>query len=196
MDEQPSSSGPPDPSALPTSMAVTFYLGMLFVTLVWAALTEPGFTLLTRAPQPFFGLPWWGLGGAVGAALVVATWLAEPRWPAMARLSAELRASLGPRSLGDVLVLAVASGVVEEALFRGVMHHSLGYVLTSLIFALMHGGPSRRYYAWTTFALIAGLSFGLLAEAYQSIWPAALAHVVVNGINLRRLTRVQPSERV
>ena len=132
-------------------------------------------------------LPWWLAGLLVGAGLVAVSWLAERLWPAMARLSAELAASVGPVGVGQAVVWALASGLAEEALFRGAVQHALGYVAASLIFALLHGGVSRRLIAWSTFALLAGLCFGLLVEAYGCLWPAVLAHVVVNAINLRRL---------
>ncbi|MCO4760775.1 MAG: CPBP family intramembrane metalloprotease [Myxococcales bacterium] len=186
---------PPPSGGLTLPMAGSFYLGMLFIALVWAAWTDLGLDLVARPPSDDVGLPWWLAGAGVGLLLVIGSAIAERLWPAMQELSGELRGMLGPRTRVEVSVLALLSGVVEEALFRGPVQHTLGYVLASVIFALIHGGPSRRYRAWTTFALVAGLSFGLLAEAYNAIWPSALAHVVVNAINLRRLTRPEVQER-
>ena len=184
---------PDDKDALPqlsTPMAVSFYLGMLFVAMLWSALTEPGLELLLRAPGVRI-IPWWGAGLGVGVALVLATIIAEPVFPAMRRLAEELSPVVAPFDPGRILTLAVCSGLAEEALFRGPCQHVLGYVVTSVLFALLHGGFSRRYIAWSTFALVAGLSFGLLVQAYGSVWPAVLAHIVVNAINLRRLGRMQ-----
>lgn len=177
---------PTTPPALTTPAAVAFYLGVLLVAVVWAFFTEPGLSLLTAWPQER-AVPWWAAGLAAGLALVVGTMLAEPVFPALQRLSAELAQMLVPITPARVVILALLSGLCEEALFRGPVQHSLGYVLASLAFALLHGGLSARYFAWSTFALIAALLFGLLAELYSSFWPGALAHVVVNGINLRRL---------
>ncbi len=184
---------PDDKDALPrlsTPMAVSFYLGMLFVAMLWSALTEPGLELLLRAPA-LRAIPWWGAGVGVGVVLVFGTMIAEPIFPAMRQLVEELAPIVAPFDAGRVLTLAICSGVAEEALFRGPCQHTLGYVVTSVLFALLHGGFSRRYIAWSTFALVAGLSFGLLVQAYGSVWPAVLAHIVVNAINLRRLGRMQ-----
>ena len=173
-----------------TPMAVSFYLGMLFVAMVCSALTEPGLELLLQAPE-LRAIPWWGAGVGVGLMLVVATVAAEPIFPAMRELAQELIPVVAPFGMGRVLTLAICSGVAEEALFRGPCQHALGYVVASVLFALLHGGFSKRYIAWSTFALVAGLSFGLLVQAYGSVWPAVVAHFVVNAINLRRLGRMQ-----
>ncbi len=170
-------------------MAAAFYGVMWSLALVWASLTTPGAPLLWRMPtQDAVTVPWWAAGVGLGLILTLATWVAEPLWPALRRLTRELAGLIGRRPWWDTLALAGLSSVAEEALFRGPMQHALGYVVTSVLFALVHGGPTRRTYAWGTFALVAGLSFGLLAEAYGSIWPGVVAHFVVNAINLRRLS--------
>lgn len=174
-------------------MVFSFYAAMLLVALVMLAFTDVGPAALLRVPTSL-AMPWWAAGGAVGGALIVVSALAERAWPPMRQLVATLSQALGPISGPQALVWALASGVAEEALFRGFLQHVAGYVVASVVFALLHGGLSRRMIAWSTFALLAGLSFGLLAQAYASIWPAALAHVVVNAVNLRRLGRLASEE--
>ncbi len=188
-DMNPTEPDLPEMPRLTLGMATVFYLALGGIAAAWAAFTEPGLNLLLRAPKDL-ALPWWLAGLAVGLLLVLATMLAEPRVPALRRLSELLAPMVAPFHPGRIALLALLSGVCEEALFRGPFQHSLGYVAASVVFGLMHGGLSKRYIAWSTFALVAGLTFGLLAEVYGSFWPAALAHVVVNGINLRRLKAV------
>ena len=183
---------PPDADEAPqlgVGMAIIFYGLVLAAALVWAAFTEPGLDLMLAAPREL-AVPWWAAGLATGLALVLATMVAEPIFPALRRLAQQMAPVVAPFHLRRIGTLALLSGLCEEALFRGPMQHSLGYVAASVIFALLHGGISKRYIAWSTFALVAGLCFGLLTELYGSFWPAALAHVVVNGINLRRLQPV------
>ena len=182
----------PPPPRLSLSVAAAFYAGTLALAVGWAWLTEPGLALLT-APPAALPLPWWAAGLATGLALVGISALAERSLPAMRELAAELALLVGTSDVPRALILALLSGVAEEALFRGPVQHALGYVIASVGFALLHGGVSARYLPWSTFALLAGLSFGLLAEAYHSVWPAALAHVVVNAINLHRLGRERRS---
>jgi membrane protease YdiL (CAAX protease family) len=83
------------------------------------------------------------------------------------------------------------SGLAEEALFRGPVQYVAGLWLTSLGFGLLHGGSRRELWPWTLFAMVAGLAFGELTRRYGSPWPATLAHVLVNAVNLRRLGRYQ-----
>lgn len=170
-------------------MALVFYGIVLAAAALWAAVSDAGVDLLLATPRQH-AVPWWAAGGATGLLLVGATLIAEPLSPALRRLARDLAPMVAPFHLSRIATLALLSGVCEEAFFRGPVQHSLGYVAASVLFALLHGGLSKRYIAWSTFALVAGLCFGLLAEFYGSFWPAALAHVVVNGINLRRLQPV------
>ena len=182
----------PDTTEAPqlgVGMAAVFYGLTLAGALAWAAFTEPGVDLLLASPRDL-ALPWWGAGLGTGLALVLATMVAEPLSPALRRLARQMAPMVAPFHPSRIVALALLSGICEEALFRGPVQHSLGFVGAALIFALLHGGISKRYIAWSTFALVAGLCFGLLTELYGSCWPAALAHVVVNGINLRRLQPV------
>ncbi len=178
-----------------TPAVVSFYLAVLCAAIVWAGFSEPGLVMLWRLPVEA-SVPGWAAGIATGLALVVASIIAEPFVPSLRRLSREIRQAVAPITTTRVAVLALTSGIAEEALFRGPVQHSFGYVVASVLFALLHGGLSKRYIAWSTFALLAGLSFGLLVEVYQSIVPAALAHVVVNGINLARLARADDDDEL
>jgi len=170
------------------ALAAAFYGALLVAAAGWAVLTEPGLALLTGQPVAR-AVPWWAAGLGAGLALVLLTSLAESCTPAVRELAQELAVLVAPATWPRVLVLAVLSGVCEEALFRGPVQHVFGFVLASVGFALLHGGLSPHYRVWSAFALLAGLTFGALAVAYASPWPAALAHVVVNAINLRRLGR-------
>ena len=170
-------------------MATAFYAVMAGVAVVWAVFTEPGLALLTRAPNDLVeGL---GVGAALALSISLITWLAEPHVPALRALSKTLASMIALPSVAACWWVALVSGVAEEALYRGVMQHSLGYVVASVLFALSHGGISRRWIVWSTFALVVGLSFGLLIARYESFWPAALAHVIVNGISLTRLRAME-----
>ena len=179
-------SQPPTPT-MTTRMVGVFYAGTLAVAAGLAALGDGGVQRLWRAPPADVLAPWWAEGLALGAALLALSWAAEAIWPAMRRLTSELAAALGPISLGTAVLWALASGIAEEALFRGPIQDFVGWPLAALAFALMHGGTSRRLIAWSSFALCAGAGFGWLVVRHDSLWPAILAHVVVNAVNLRRL---------
>ena len=178
----------PDEPALGLAPAALLYVALLAAAGIASWWTRPGLSLITAPPRAL-ALPWWLAGLGAGLGIVVVTALVQRRSEAMQRLAAELAEMVAPVTWPRVAVLALLSGICEESLFRGPVQHAIGIVPAALVFALLHGGLARRYLAWSAFALVAGLTFGLLADTYASIAPAALAHIVVNAINLRRLGR-------
>ncbi|GAB4216090.1 MAG: hypothetical protein OHK0013_42210 [Sandaracinaceae bacterium] len=134
----------------------------------------------------------------VGGALLAATTTLGTRWlvrrTAWARaLRAEFRAALEGASNGDILLLALASGVAEELLFRGALQPALGLLGTSLLFGAVHFVPTRNLAPWSAWAAAMGLLLGLLYERTGSIAGCVLAHVAINAINLRAILRYEPS---
>jgi membrane protease YdiL (CAAX protease family) len=129
-----------------------------------------------------------GIGMLAAGIVLLLTWLGE-RLPLAADLEAEFRRLLGRLTLGEICVVAVASGIGEEVLFRGALQPILGYVPASLLFGLVHTGPGRHFRLWTVFALIVGFLFGAVFEWRQSLLSVITAHALVNGVNLHRISR-------
>jgi membrane protease YdiL (CAAX protease family) len=114
---------------------------------------------------------------------------------------------LGPNlDSQKALVIAFYSSVGEEALFRGWLQPwlilsmrgwadapealwpvFLGILATSLIFGLVHFPVLEELRPWTVFAVLAGVLFGALAAWSGSLLAPALAHMLINWLNLRRL---------
>ena len=84
----------------------------------------------------------------------------------------------------DLILVAVISGVGEEALFRGALQPILGILVTSLLFGALHVGPDRRYLIWTVWAVGAGFLFGALYEWTGGLLAPATAHVLHNAATL------------
>ncbi|TWU65074.1 CPBP family intramembrane glutamic endopeptidase [Crateriforma conspicua] len=90
-----------------------------------------------------------------------------------------------------VVLIGLLPGVIEEVLFRGYVQTRLvhrwgaviGIAVTSILFALVHGGPHAiAAAAWL------GCWFGYLAFRSDSIWPTIGCHIFVNsGLNAYRL---------
>lgn len=133
----------------------------------------------------------WGL--AVGAALL-GLWLAGRTILPLARdLERTIASLLDGLSPPDALALALISGFAEELFFRGAVQGSWGIVAATLLFALLHTGPGRPFLLWTAFALVAGAAFGVLAQERGNLLAPITAHVLVNAVNLTRLTK-QPAQ--
>lgn len=195
-------SGPPDaPSRNPnqpdsqaffvrTSLVVYGVMGC--AALLWRMVFQ-GESILY--PSPAAEATAWAFGPAIAVGALVGfaavgsselmtrfTQLGE----ALADLLGEGLAGLGR---GDAILLALASGMAEEMLFRGAVQPAVGIVAASLIFGACHFLPRRELALWSLWAVVIGFGFGLLFEWTGHLAAPIAAHVVVNGINLPRLAR-------
>lgn len=83
-----------------------------------------------------------------------------------------------------LITVAVATPVVEEFFFRGVIHQGLekrlgffaGAVLSSGLFALAH----YPYWGLMPILFSYGFGFAILLRSTRSIWPAIIGHFFVN----------------
>jgi membrane protease YdiL (CAAX protease family) len=130
-----------------------------------------------------------GAGLAVGFAGVALSRVWIARSERAARLSDELGRMLGPMTALTAWGLAIASGFGEELLFRGAAQPALGIVLASLLFAAVHYLPGPGLWIWTLYAALAGLALGGLFHWTGDVLAPALAHTVLNGVNLSWLGR-------
>ena len=126
-----------------------------------------------------------GLGIALGLAVVGLTRLATRRYQWARDLHASFRDLLGPLTLREIVILALASSIGEELLFRGALLPWLGVWLQAAVFALLHIGPGRRFVPWTASAFGLGLAFGALASWTGNLGGPIAAHFMINFLNLR-----------
>jgi membrane protease YdiL (CAAX protease family) len=130
-----------------------------------------------------------GVGIAAGGVIAGLSALAPRLVPAARDLEREFGWILGEQRKGEILYLALLSGVAEEVLFRGAFHHFIGPWLATALFAVVHWPVNWSFRLWPLFALLAG---GVLAA--ERLWTGSLiapvvTHVAVNGVNLFRLAR-------
>src|SRR5919112_1483796 len=105
------------------------------------------------------------LGGITATCTVFLGLLAYRFLPTLREISEELAPRLVDGAASTSLVLvAIFSGVGEEAFFRGALQQEFGLVVASVLFGLAHIGPDRRYLVWTAWAVLAGFVFGYLYE--------------------------------
>lgn len=90
---------------------------------------------------------------------------------------------------------AVLPAFFEEFLCRGLVLRGyrnyagwIGILISAVFFALMHGNLQQCLYA-----LAGGVIFGIMAYAADSVWPAVIAHLTVNGSRIL-LAALLPSE--
>jgi len=104
-------------------------------------------------------------------------------------LHGSFRDLLGPLTGAEMMILALASSIGEEILFRGALLPWLGVWLQALVFALLHVGPGRRFLPWTASALAMGVGFGWLATWTGNLGAPIAAHFAINFFNLRHIVR-------
>jgi membrane protease YdiL (CAAX protease family) len=135
------------------------------------------------------------LGVVVGLGLVFASRLCVHRFDWARRLHRDFRGLLGNLSARDVFVLAAASSVGEELLFRGALLPWIGLVPSTVVFAALHVGPGVRFLPWTASAFLVGLLFGGLYVLLGDLGAPIAAHFTINYLNLGYIVRVElPSE--
>jgi len=182
------------PSAL-VRMALRFY-GLLFLAAwLWrtAWLGEPllhaGPEAAARGVDPLRD----GAAGLLAAGIVIGLSHQLTAHTRGGRALADgLARLLGPLETRHVVVLALVSGIAEEAFFRGALQPRVGLVWASLVFGLAHFVPRPEFRLWTVFSVAAGFLLGFLFEATGNLVAPVVAHVVVNGVNLTLLVRGGP----
>lgn len=168
--------------------AALFYGLLMLVPLGWRAarggpsLFHPGgFSLADTVA----GL---GLGLLAGLGVVALSGLTMRRTAWGRRLADTFARILGPLPGSHAWALALLSGFGEEMFFRGMLQPALGLVITSLLFGLVHFIPRREILPWTCFSIGAGFLLGWLFQFSGTLVAPIACHVLVNGINLDRIT--------
>ena len=173
-----------NPSVL-TRAALFFYAVLFAIALIGSKLLDQMdlWWSLTTPPWPLQV----AVGVAVGMAGVWLSRIIERRFVGVRQLAADFSDLLRGLTRGQAWALALASGIGEEALFRGMLQPLVGLIPTAILFGIIHIGPARRYLWWTASALLYGVVLGLLFEWGQGLIAPIVAHVVLNGVNLYQL---------
>jgi CAAX protease family protein len=141
----------------------------------------------------FFG---GGVGGLlVGLLVTSATRASVRRFDWAKQLHVEFRHIFGPLRTREVLAFAVLSSVAEELFFRGALQGSLGICASSIIFGLLHIGPTRRFVPWTAMAIVMGFVLGVLFRLTGDLTAPIAAHLTINFINLQYISDYDPLPR-
>jgi membrane protease YdiL (CAAX protease family) len=166
-------------------MVIGLYGAMALVALVIAAgRGDPD--LYRFGAQPHWPLLAGPLAGiAVGLSVVGLTRYATRNFQWARDLHTSFHDLLGPLTRREIIILALASSIGEELLFRGALLPWLGPWLQAMVFALLHVGPGRRFLPWTASALVLGVGFGWLTVWTANLGAPIAAHFVINFLNLR-----------
>jgi membrane protease YdiL (CAAX protease family) len=149
--------------------------------------------------------PWMeaALGVGVGLGFVFASQVLDRYSEWAQELGREFGKIFGELRVEQVLILAVASGIGEEAFFRGCLQQLLTEVafsgawapwialtITSLGFGLLHIGPDlRKFFPWTIMAIVFGFVFGGMYLYTGDLLAPIVAHFTINFFNIMAISQ-------
>jgi membrane protease YdiL (CAAX protease family) len=172
---------------LPPFYAAFFYAFPAAVAWIWLYFQKPGLSAALWMPAKWYlFLP---IGIGAGLAVVGASVLFGKCFAWTRRLEAEFGWILGAQKFWEIAWIALLSGCAEEYLFRGALQQKFGLIAASVVFAVIHWPLNANFLPWPFVAGVVGLGLGVLAQQTESLVAPAAAHVVINFVNLRRITR-------
>ncbi len=182
----------PAPARAPT--VATFYGAVLLVGFFWHGIAQDSNDLWrVEASQDLTTLLWTPLVGIVAGLLTVQVFrVLQVRMLWLGELHREFSSIFGRPSNRELFLLAAASALGEEVLFRGAMLDAWGLWVSSIVFALLHIPPRLSLWPWTVSALVMGVGFALLTLVTGNLGAAVAAHFVINLQNLTYITRQRP----
>jgi membrane protease YdiL (CAAX protease family) len=183
----------PPPPLSRASLVIGLYASMGIVAfLIAAGRGDPDLYRLGGSPEV------WELGAGpligalLGLGVVGLTRIATRHFQWARDLHVSFRDLLGPLTAREIVILALASSIGEELLFRGALLPWVGVWLQAVVFALLHIGPGRRFLPWTVSALVLGLAFGYVAQWTGNLGGPIAAHFAINYLNLKFIVGVVP----
>lgn len=164
---------------------IWLYVGLALVGLGGMYWCESLGTLIPDEPVLLLHHIVVGIGG--GLFLVWASRGLEKMIPSVETLTQGFGQMLGQFTPRHACLAAMASSLGEEIFFRGFLQSSWGLLFSSVVFALLHIGPDKRFISWPFLAFGASLLLGSLMVYTGTIWASVIAHGLVNFVNLNHI---------
>jgi len=185
--------GSPPPPLSRATLVIGLYAAMGIVAFLLAAgRGDPDVYRLGGSPAGWQLASAPALGLVLGLIVVALTRVATSRYQWARDLYTSFKDLLGPLSGREIVILALASSIGEELLFRGALMPWVGVWVQAAVFAVLHIGPGRRFLPWTVSAFVLGVAFGLLAKWTGNIGGPIAAHFTINYLNLRFIVATPP----
>ncbi|HEX5058843.1 MAG TPA: CPBP family intramembrane glutamic endopeptidase [Kofleriaceae bacterium] len=187
----------PPPPLSRASLVIGLYAAMGIVAfLIAAGRGNPDLYRLGGSPEAWQLGAGPAIGVALGLAVVGLTRVATRNFQWARELHTSFRDLLGPLTAREIVILALASSIGEELLFRGALLPWFGVWIQAAVFAALHIGPGRRFLPWTMSALVLGIGFGLIAKWTGNLGGPIAAHFVINYLNLKYIVGTDPVRAV
>lgn len=203
MNENPDNDDDQPQPQMSVGLAAGFY-GFL-VLVGWGILQAAGDMSLFVWHDRHDVAPWLGalMGVGVGLGFVAVSQVLDRYSEWAQELGREFGKIFGELRVEQVLILAVASGIGEEAFFRGCLQQVLTEVafsgawaewialtVTSVGFGLLHIGPDfRKFFPWTIMAVAFGFVFGGMYLYTGDLLAPIVAHFTINFFNIMAISQ-------
>ena len=179
---------PPDEEAprLALALQATVLYGVfVFIAVTWLWLREREHIVAELAVGEHGPLTSLAVGAVVGFGISGLLVLGARYLPPFAALEDRLKDLVGELSEPEIVVIAMASAIGEEMLFRGALQDQFGLYVMALVFGLLHSGPGLML--WSLLAAGLGLGFGWMVELGYGLLSVTVAHALINFLSLRRM---------
>ncbi len=182
---------PRAPRLSPNMLVLCAYgaLAALAVALGWARGDDDLYHFAASTPRRLALSPLIGL--SVGVALVLLTRWMVRRFSWARLLHNEFHAVLHELSARDIWLLALSSSIAEEFFFRGLLVAWIGILPSSLLFAVLHLRPERRFLPWTAMSFGVGLLLALMFVGLGDLGGPIVCHFTINLINLSFIAKTE-----
>lgn len=168
------------------ALAATVVYGIFVcVAVLWLWLREREQRLSELALGDYSAVVSLAIGTVAGLGLSGVIFLLVRYLRVFRSLDDRLRETVGPLTESEIVVIAMASAIGEEMLFRGALQDQVGPYFSALVFGALHTGPGLLL--WGIVAAALGLVFGLMVEAGCGLLSVTVAHALINFISLRRM---------
>ncbi|MFM9108608.1 MAG: lysostaphin resistance A-like protein [Chloroflexota bacterium] len=131
----------------------------------------------------------WGIGATIASFVVagVAGYIGTLVQPGVGEgVSEVVNAMTGAiQTVPGALLLGISAGVGEEAIFRGALQPRIGIVLTSIVFALVHGGQYGLNFSLVGLFLVS-IVLGVTRQRCNTT-AAMIAHALFNSLQVLAL---------
>lgn len=169
-------------------LAVGFYTGMLIVACLLTGMWGDWSTWFPVRSIRGYALDV-GIGCSIGLGIVLLSQWLMPRLRWGQTVTREFASLLAGTTVGEAFILALASGLAEEAFFRATLQPWIGWVLCSLLFGLLHIKMQKEFIVWTVFAVAFGFLMGGIVEYRPGLLLPTVTHVTINFMNINWIVR-------
>lgn len=118
------------------------------------------------------------IGALAGLVFSIAAWAVFRKVPSFRHIKTLILRTIDMQTLSTrhAVMFGLIAGIPEEILFRGAVQPAIGWLLTALLFGVLHGVTP----AYFVYATLASVLLGGLADWSGGLWAPIAAHTTID----------------